>query len=102
MKPAMIRDCMNFCKKSDLKFVIFRLVKFGAFIILFSIFKWVHLRKISLDNIHNGKKTILFTSETIEWRRIYDLDRNEYILGDQFFNTILNYLSKRRIYVSSP
>ncbi len=30
--------------------------------------------------------------------RIYDLDRNEYILGDQFFNTILNYLSKRRFY----
>ncbi len=78
--------------------MIFLLVKFGVLIILFSLFKWVYLRKITPDYVHKRGKTILFTSETIEWRRIFDLDRNEYILGDQFFNTTLNSLSKRKIY----
>lgn len=89
---------MNFYRKNNLKIVIFLLVKFGVLIILFSLFKWVYLRKITPDYVHKRGKTILFTSETIEWRRIFDLDRNEYILGDQFFNTTLNSLSKRKIY----
>lgn len=74
------------------------LIRAGFFLVLSFIFKWIYSRKISHEGLYNRGRTILFISATIGWRRVFDLDRNENILDEQFFNTILNCLLNKKIY----
>jgi len=88
---------MSTNKKGNLINSVLLIVKVGFFLIFSFIFKWVFLRKSTHNCFFKRGNTILFTSETIEWRRIFDLNCNKYIQGDQFFNTLLNCLTNIRI-----
>ena len=89
---------MSTNNKNNLIIKISSLIKAGFFLVLSFIYNWIYSRKITNGCLYNRGRTILFTSSAIEWRRVYDLDRNENILGNQFFNMILNCLIKKKNY----
>jgi hypothetical protein len=83
-------------KKStkDLIFVLY----FFFILIIAKILKLLCFLKYNENYDSKEKHLVLFTSETIEWRRILDYPRNSYTIGDQFFNLIIKNLKQKEAY----